>query len=96
MNIITKLNEVPRMKRNITDCLHLGRVGLLPTFFYSVPELEKVPSSASVLVRKDFGIRENLRKAQGGKKIESPTILGKEKHKEKNNLKIFSWRVVVL
>ena len=32
-------------------------------------ELEKVPSSASVLVRKDFGIRENLRKAQGGKKL---------------------------
>ena len=23
------------MKPNITDCLHLGRVGLLPTFFYS-------------------------------------------------------------
>ena len=45
----------------------------------------KVPSSASVLVRKDFGIREKLRKAQGGKKIESPTILEKEKHKEKNN-----------
>ena len=33
------------------------------------PELEKVPSSASVLVRKDFGIRRNLRKAPGGKKI---------------------------
>ena len=32
-------------------------------------ELEKVPSSASVLVRKDFEIRENLRKAQGGKKL---------------------------
>ena len=41
-------------------------------------ELEKVPSSASVLVRKDFGIRENLRKAPGGKKIRK----GK-KHKER-------------
>ena len=36
---------------------------MLPT------ELEKVPSSASVLVRKDFRIRENLRKAPGGKKL---------------------------
>ena len=66
------------------------------SYLYLDTELEKVPSSASVLVRKDFGIREKLRKAQGGKKIESPTILGKEEHKEKNNLKIFSWRVVVL
>ena len=32
-------------------------------------ELQKVPTSASVLVRKDFGIRENLRKASGGKKL---------------------------
>ena len=32
-----------------------------------VTELEKVPSSASVLVRKDFVIREKLRKAQGEK-----------------------------
>ena len=48
-------------------------------------ELEKVPSSASVLVRKDFGIRENLRKAQGGKKIESSTILWEEKTQRKND-----------
>ena len=46
-------------------------------------EQEKVPSSASVLVRKDFGIRENLTKAPGGKKIKK----GK-KHKEiKKNVK---------
>ena len=32
-------------------------------------ELEKVPLSASVLVRKDFVIRENLRKVPGGGKI---------------------------
>ena len=30
-------------------------------------ELQKVPSSASLLVRKDFVVRENLRKAPGGK-----------------------------
>ena len=43
-------------------------------------ELEKVPSSASVLVRKDFKIRENLRKAPGGKK----TVSGEEKTQRKN------------
>ena len=56
-----------------------------------------MPSSASVLVRKDFVIRENLRKAPGGKKVESPTILGEEKkNKEKNDEKILSGRIVVL
>ena len=34
-------------------------------------ELEKVPLSASVLVRKDFGIREHLRKPSGGKNQKS-------------------------
>ena len=38
-------------------------------------ELEKVPSSASMLVRKDFDISRNLRKVPG-EKIKSPTILG--------------------
>ena len=34
-------------------------------------------------MRKDFRIRENLRKAPGGKKVESPTILGEEKTQRK-------------
>ena len=48
-----------------------------------------MPSSASVLVRKDFVIRENLRKAPGGKKVESPTILGEEKKTKKKMMKRF-------
>ena len=51
----------------------------------SAAELGKVLSSASVLVRKDFGIGENLRKAPGGKKIESPTIIVEEKTQRKND-----------
>ena len=33
--------------------------------FYTDAELQKVPSSASLLVRKDFVIRDNLRKEAG-------------------------------
>ena len=44
-------------------------------------------SSASLLVRKDFGIRENLRKLPGGKKVESPTILGARKKRQKNHFR---------
>ena len=40
-------------------------------------------------MRKDFEIRENFRKAPGGKKIQSPTILGEKKHKEKMIKKSF-------
>ena len=54
---------------------------MILTIFYS--ELQKVPSSASVLVRKDFRIRETLRKAAGGKKYRSLPILGEEKKVER-------------
>ena len=42
-----------------------------------------MPSSASVLVRKDLGIREKLRTAPGGKQIENPKIVGEEKTQRK-------------
>ena len=43
-----------------------------------------MPSSASVLVRNDFRIRETLRKAAGGKN-KSLSILGEEKRKERKD-----------
>ena len=52
---------------------------LIVCLVYVFSELEKVPSTASVLVRKDFDISRNLRKAPGGKKLQSPTILGEDK-----------------
>ena len=60
-------------------------------------ELQKVPSSASVLARKDFKIRQPLRKAAGGKNIEVLRFRErKTKKKEKNVEKIISRRILVL
>ena len=42
-----------------------------------------MPLSASVLVRKDFIIRKNFRKAPGGKKLKDLSILGEEKAQRK-------------
>ena len=49
-------------------------------------ESKKVPLSASGLVRKDFGIREDLRKAPGGKNQKSYDFRrGKKKKKDDKN-----------
>ena len=56
----------------------------------SLSELEKVPLSASVLVRKDFRIRESLRKAPGGEKLKALQFLElKTEEKEKNDKNTF-------
>ena len=59
------------MGKRLKNCEGKGTFSKIDFFWKTLsPELEKVPSSASVLVRKDFRIRETLRKAAEGKNIE--------------------------